>query len=254
MENSDWWKPQNLKKSEKKFRNENELGEIDVHNDFGSYKVMLNTNDATKSIIYTHNEITPSYRVKAIKEILGGFIPEKIYDLGCGLGFTTNEIRNEYPCAEVIGVDISEDAIAFGKKNFPSCQFLCEAVDPGQKNQIFCADLIYAFEFYPFTRTSDLSDHKQYLAHLTDELSENGKLVIFQLWNNPESLSANYYELIAFFPNLQFELYSMPLRQIGKFVRFRYLANILSAIARPVLQSITNRQLGKNKVLVISKK
>ena len=37
MENSDWWKPQNLKKSEKNFRNENELGEVDVHNDFGSY-------------------------------------------------------------------------------------------------------------------------------------------------------------------------------------------------------------------------
>ena len=50
---------------------------------------MLNTNDATKSTISTHNEITPSYRVKAIKGILGGFVPEKIYDLGCGLGFTT---------------------------------------------------------------------------------------------------------------------------------------------------------------------
>lgn len=254
MENSDWWKPQNLKKTEKNFRNENELDKVDVHNDFGSYKVMFNTNDATKSIISTHNEITPSYRVKAIKGILGGFIPEKIYDLGCGLGFTTNEISNEYPCAEVIGMDISEDAIAFGKKNFPSCQFLCEAVDPEQKDQVFCADLIYAFEFYPFTRTSDLKDHKQYLAHLTDELSENGKLVIFQLWNNPESLSANYSKLVALFPNLQFGLYSMPLRQIGRFVRFRILANIISAIARPVFRSITNRQLGENKVLVISKK
>jgi hypothetical protein len=66
MENSDWWKPESLKISEKKFRNENELGEVDVHNDFGSYKVMLNTNDTTKSAISSHNEITPSYRVKAI--------------------------------------------------------------------------------------------------------------------------------------------------------------------------------------------
>tara|TARA_B110000003_G_scaffold266373_1_gene293259 strand:- start:659 stop:1423 length:765 start_codon:yes stop_codon:yes gene_type:complete len=254
MGNSDWWKPQSLKISEKKFRNKNELDQVDVHNDFGSYKVMLKTNDATKSIISTHNELTPSYRVKAIKGILGGFVPEKIYDLGCGLGFTTNEISREYPCADVIGMDISEDAIAFGKKNFSSCQFLCEAVDPERKDQVFCADLIYAFEFYPFSRTSDLNDHKQYLAHLTDELSENGKLVIFQLWNNPESLSANYSKLAALFPNLQFALYSMPLRQIGRFVRFRILANILSVIARLVLRSISNRQLGENKVLVISKK
>ena len=254
MENSDWWKPQNLEKSEKKFRHKNELGEVDVHNDFGSYKVMLSTNDATKSAISSHNEITPSYRVKAIKKILGGFIPEKIYDLGCGLGFTTNEISNEYPCAEVIGMDISEDAIAFGKKNFPNCQFLCEAVNPEHKDQVFCADLIYAFEFYPFTRTSDLNDHKQYLAHLTDELSEKGKLVIFQLWNNPESLSTNYSKLVTLFPNFQFRLYTMPLRQIGRFIRFRVLANILSTIARTVFRSITNRQLGENKVLVISKK
>ena len=28
MENNDWWKPKNLKKSEKKFLEENDLGEI----------------------------------------------------------------------------------------------------------------------------------------------------------------------------------------------------------------------------------
>ncbi len=254
METKDWWKPKNLKRSEKSFLDEKDLEQLDVHNDFGSYKHMLATNDPVKSLISAHNEITPSYRVKAIKRILGGFNPKKIYDVGCGLGFTTNEISNEYPCAEVIGIDVSEDAIAFGKKNFPNCRFSSEAVDPGKEDQVFSADLICAFEFYPFTRTSDLSDNKLYLSHLTDELSEKGKLVIFQVWDDPESLSANYRELVVSFPNLQFELYTMPLRQIGKLVRSRFLANTISAIARPILRGITNRQLGKSKALVISKK
>ena len=87
-----------------------------------------------------------------------------------------------------------------------------------------------------------------------DVHNDFGKLVIFQLWNNPESLSSNYSKLVALFPNLQFGLHSMPLIQIGRFVRFRILTNIISAIARTVLRSITNLQLGESKVLVISKK
>lgn len=254
MKKNDWWKPNNLKNSEKNFLEQNDLGQLDAHNDFGSYKLMLALNDPTKSKISSHNETTPSYRVKAIKKILGDFDPQKIYDVGCGLGFTTNEISNEYPCAEVVGMDISDDAIAYGKKHFPDCQFVSEAVDPENKKQVFRADLICAFEFYPFTRTSILSDHRQYLIHLTDELTEKGKLVVFQLWDNPESLSVNYKELVSSFPNLKFELHSMPVRQIGKFVRSRRFANVISEIARPIFRSITGRQLGRNKTLVISKK
>ena len=253
MKKNDWWKPKNLKKSEKKFLEENNLGKLDVRNDFGSYKVMLATNDPSKSLINAHNDITPSYRVKAIKKILGDFNPQKIYDVGCGLGFTTNEISKEYPFAEVIGMDVSDDAIAFGEKNFPNCRFLSEAVDPENKKQVFSADLICAFEFYPFTRTNILSDHRQYLAHLTHGLSEKGKLVIFQLWDNPESLSVNYKDLANSFPNQKFELHSMPIKKIGKFVSSRFFANILSEIARSILRVVTSRKIGKNKMLVISK-
>lgn len=254
MKKNDWWKPNNLKNSEKNFVEQNDLGQLDAHNDFGSYKLMLALNDRAKSKISSHNETTPSYRVKAIKKILGDFDPQKIYDVGCGLGFTTNEISKEYPRAEVVGMDISDDAIAYGKKYFPDCQFFSEAVDPENKKQVFPADLICAFEFYPFTRTSNLSDQRLYLIHLTDNLTEEGKLVIFQLWDNPESLSVNYEELVSSFPKLNFELHSMPIRQIGKFVRSPRFSNVISEIARPIFRGITGRQLGRNKTLVISKK
>ena len=127
---NNWWKPKSLKDSERHFIDENDLDKLDVGNDFGSYKVMLATNDLEKSLIRSHNDITPSFHVKAIKRILGDFNPQKIYDIGCGLGYTAKEISKEYPCAEVFGVDISVDAIDFAKKNFPNCQFFAEAADP----------------------------------------------------------------------------------------------------------------------------
>ena len=253
MENSDWWKPNNLKKSEKKFLDENDLEKLDVNNDFGSYKVMLATNDTSMSLIHAHNDITPSFRVKTLKKILGDFNPQKIYDLGCGLGYTTNEISKLYPLAEVIGIDISNDAITYAEKNFPNCQFLCEAVDPENKKHLLGADLICAFEFYPFTRTNILSDHVQYISYLSDELSEKGKLVIFQLWDKPESLSVNYKDLLSSCPNLKFELHSIPIKKIGKFVGSSFLANAISEIARIISRVVINRNLGKNKMLVISK-
>ena len=250
---NNWWKPKSLKDSERHFIDENDLDKLDVGNDFGSYKVMLATNDLEKSLIRSHNDITPSFHVKAIKRILGDFNPQKIYDIGCGLGYTAKEISKEYPCAEVFGVDISVDAIDFAKKNFPNCQFFAEAVDPENKDQFFRADLIFAFGFYPFTRTSSLDDHQQYIAHLTNELSERGKLVIFQRWDVPESLSANFKEIVNSFPDLKFELYTMPIKTIGKFVRSTFLANIVSEIARPILRTFTSLEFGKNKALVISK-
>ena len=58
-----------------------------------------------------------------------------IYDVGCGLGFTTNALSQFYPNYEVIGVDISNDAIEFGKSNFKSCKFQSEVIDPKDKSQ-----------------------------------------------------------------------------------------------------------------------
>ncbi len=47
---------------------------------------------------------------------------ESIVELGCGLGYITNELTlNGY---EVTGVDTDEKAIAFAKKKFPSSAFI----------------------------------------------------------------------------------------------------------------------------------
>lgn len=251
---TDWWRPQNLSSSESSTHQVNDLDLLHTRGDFGSYKIMLNTNDISKSKILSHNDLTPKYRVLALKRILGDFIPHKVIDVGCGLGYTTQELKIAYPNSKVTGIDISRDAVDYAKQRFENCVFVANAIDPSNTLQLFDADLICAFEFYPFTRTKSLQDHISYISHLTKDFKSGNILIIFQLWDNDESLSVNYKLLVKHFHALRFELYSMPIRKIGNIIHNREVANIFSFIARPWLRFFTRRALGRNKLIVITKK
>ena len=254
MEENSWWTPKNLKEAEKAFRGELNLGEINTKNDFGSYKVMLETNDLEYSKISLHNDLSPEYKIRYIKKLVkiqNNF--KIIYDVGCGLGFTTNALSQFYPNYEVIGVDISNDAIEFGKAISKVTKFQSEVIDPKDKSQKFKADMICAFEFYPFTRTDDLTSHIEFISHFSKDLNRNGKIIIFQKWNNPKSLSKNYEILKTKFPNLWFEDYFIPPKKIAKVFKSRLLSNLVSAILLKVLKLTTNYQMGIQKMVVITK-
>ena len=47
----------------------------------------------------------------------------KIIDVGCGLGFLTNRIRNELKINDVTGLDISKTAVNKAKRNFKNIKF-----------------------------------------------------------------------------------------------------------------------------------
>jgi SAM-dependent methyltransferase len=254
MSNEDWWKPENLKSSEQAFIENESLEALDTGNDFGSYKIMRLKGDIKSSQIMSHNDLQPRYRVSAIKKILGENNYKNLLDIGCGLGYTTNELEQAFLRATVTGIDISEDAILYASQKFRQCEFRCEAIDPSNNKQIFKFDLITAFEFYPFTRTDSLKDHIAYIKHLTKELGLGGSLVIFQLWDNPKSLSVNYEALRKHFSNLDFKAYDMPIRKLGNLIHSRKLAVLLSEIIRPILRIITNRAIGRNKLIIISKR
>ena len=96
---------------------------------------MLKTNDIIGSRIKAHNDINPSYRVKTLKRLLGSFVPNQILDVGCGLGFTTRELKRVFPSAQVTGIDISTDAIFFAQKSIGSVKqwqlvlYLCLSIN-----------------------------------------------------------------------------------------------------------------------------
>ena len=247
-----WWQPANLKKSENIYATIDELNEVDTGNDFGSYKYMLRTNDIIGSQIKGHNDINPIYRVKMLKGLLGDFTPKQIIDAGCGLGFTTKGLKRVFSTSHVTGIDISTDAIAFAKTKFPQCSFLAECGDPDSKDQVHKADLICCFEFYPFTRTDEIKEHRKYLKHLLGWLNEGGKLVICQLWDNEESLSINFEALVAELSDYNVQSYCMPIRKIGAIIQNRKISVFLSKILIRVLRP-TNVIRGISKLLIIEK-
>ena len=129
--------------------------------------------------------------------------------------------------------------------------FEVKAVDPNVDNIGKGFDLICAFEFYPFTRTKKVDDHRKYLNHLLDSLMDNGKLVIFQLWDNENSLSSTYYEIKKEFKEFKFSEFLMPIRLVGVYVPVYSLALKLSFVFRPLLRKLSGRQIGRNKCIII---
>ncbi len=254
MSNKDWWKPKNLKESEKKILSAKNIDSIDTRNDFGSYKIMRLKDDISASQLNEHNDIDPIYRVMLFKKVLKRKSLSSILDIGCGAGFTTNELKNAYQNASVTGMDISEDAIAYAQKKFNKCNFICDAIDPTNNNQVLDFELITAFEFYPFTRTDSFKDHADYITHLTKNLRKGGKLAIVQLWDNPLSISTNYNAIKDHFKNLNFETYTIPIKKIGIYIKSRLLAVALSELIRFIQILIKSRKIGKKKIIIITKK
>ncbi|UZQ84827.1 methyltransferase domain-containing protein [Thermoclostridium stercorarium] len=54
--------------------------------------------------------------------------PEKILDIGCGPGNSTEVLYNKFPKAYILGVDISEEMIRTARMKYPNLDFrICDA-------------------------------------------------------------------------------------------------------------------------------
>jgi 16S rRNA G1207 methylase RsmC len=115
--------------------------------------------------------------------------PNKILDLGCGCGFTSVEIANEFENAVVYGVDVSTDAINFARRNFQNKRLIFEKKSISCKfNNIDMYDIIFAIEFYPFSRSNDQFFQNSFIEYLSKHLENSGSLIIYQ------ALTLNFYK------------------------------------------------------------
>ena len=154
--NTYWWKPENLKKKESEYKS----GKIDLTNndDFGSYKIMLDSDNASKSYIHAHNDLNPEIKIKIVQTFINNNMHKQyssIFNVGCGLGHETYTLAKVFK-SQACGIDVSSDAIEYARTKFPqdNIEFKKITVD---KNLILDQkyDAAFAFEFYPFTRTND---------------------------------------------------------------------------------------------------
>jgi 2-polyprenyl-3-methyl-5-hydroxy-6-metoxy-1,4-benzoquinol methylase len=241
---ADWWKPENLEANEKQFREIADSTKLDVKNDFGSYRKFLLTGDITDSQLGLHNDLNPLSKIRAVNKLLNKSKPENILDAGCGMGFTTAVLADFYSNSKVLGVDISNDAIEYATENHKQAKFLSVALSPNsEKLGIF--DLILCFEFYPFTRNSDHKIQAQFINYFAQQLSSNGKIVIYQLWENPQSLSSGIDKVIESLPHLKFFIHTIPHPRLTQ-----YLPSPVAQGFGLLLEKILGRKISRTVVLI----
>ncbi|OGR98257.1 MAG: hypothetical protein A2V88_08100 [Elusimicrobia bacterium RBG_16_66_12] len=162
--------------------------------DFGSYYALLtgkNTEWAKAHAVDDERYLT-SY-ARQLKQLLsrerGARGAMRLLDVGCGPGRLTWTLSRDIPGCRARGIDISESAIAYGRRRYPNCRFDVVAVD-GALELGGSFDVVHAREFYPFTRTSDLAFHRTHLQALARHVDKSGVLVI-TLLSAPKSLAEN---------------------------------------------------------------
>ena len=104
-----------------------------------------------------------------------------LFDVGCGLGFITNEIAKNLGYKNVYCSDPSPSAKDFIKLEFPNLNFIYSDIEniPDEFNNFF--DIVYLREVYPFTRNNDIELHKKLLKRLFAITKKNGLVVLEQI-------------------------------------------------------------------------
>lgn len=248
MENREWWEVSNLKKDEEKSSKLDD-SDLNLKTDFGSYRKLLKSYDIEASMLSSHNDLNPLKKIDFIHKWTS-FDKDSVLnvlDVGCGVGFTTHELGNYYSNSLVVGVDISSDGISYAKENFKKEKFICQGIDP-KDPPLGEYDLIFCFEFYPFTRTNSLQTHKDYLSYFLSQLKQDGKLILFQKWENNDSISKNIDQIKIDLSMYKFNINRVPNAKIYSLIRFRYLSVIVDKFVRLILRK------DHNKAIIVSKK
>jgi 2-polyprenyl-3-methyl-5-hydroxy-6-metoxy-1,4-benzoquinol methylase len=246
-ERDEWWKPENLQKAEKECRNISDTNQLDVRGDFGSYRKVLLTGAIKNTLLDQHNDLNPLRKIKAINRLLKNIKVNDILDAGCGMGFTTEALAKYYKGAKVLGVDVSADAIEFAQNYHKRARFLSAVISPDSKKLGFF-DLIFCFEFYPFTRNNDYELQSRFIDYFASQLSPNGKIIIYQLWENHASLSSVINKVIEDLPNLKFSLHTIPNPRLTEYFPF-YLARGVNFL----VEKIVKRRFSRTVLLIESR-
>lgn len=233
--NTPWFDPNALDKSQEDFRNKR-FDNLNIKNDFASYAIANRGDGLQGASVNSHNLVKALPRIKQYNDILGRTNFNRIADIGCGLGITTNALAEYYVNSKVTGFDVSLDAVEFATKNFPRAEFVKMAISPSTPLP-YVFDLILCQEFYPFTRTNDFDFHNSFIQHFLNHLSPNGVLLIElseRDYNN--SVMVNLNKIVT-----EFDTYVISFDKIYNILHNFFLSRTLSMIIGKVLSVPYNR-------------
>lgn len=228
----EWYRPENLLKQQEKLhqsRGEN----ISENGDFEAYFALKNGYEEADEWLKKHVLIT-----KDAEYYMENFIDEfafakKILDVGCGAGHITNVMADKFR-ANVVGIDIAQDAIAYASEFFTKASFEARAID-GTFKMKEKFDVIHAREFYPFTRSADFKFISEVIFALMNNLTENGKLfVICKSDEKSDKISImQYLETLKKepeFSGMDFEVRSVIRIRLIKWMGANFFSRIINKI------------------------
>jgi trans-aconitate 2-methyltransferase len=117
--------------------------------------------------------------------------PKRIVDLGCGSGLSTLALREAFPKAEIVGVDLSPDMVAAAAKRLPRLEFRVGDVATFDARGF---DLVFANAVFHWA-----PDHLGVLARLAASLPKPGCLAV-QMPDNEEEPSHRLMREVAATP------------------------------------------------------
>lgn len=98
---------------------------------------------------------------------------QNILEIGCNKGFLTNALKEYYPQADICGVDLSPNDVAYAKQHFPGIDFSCEnAFDVLTKKKF---DLIVAKDVMEHISKDE---QEKFVKLLYEALKDNGICII----------------------------------------------------------------------------
>ena len=169
----------NLKKREASEIAAVESGQDASRGDFGAYHRLLKHRETDWARLHAviDREEAEQYAAQAFAAVASLTLKSPtLLDAGCGPGVITEALRARFQCAGATGIDISQSAIRYAREEFPKCRFeemgIDEHVALPEKY-----DIVHTREFYPFTRTGDISVHKAYLEVFAKHLKPGGVLI-----------------------------------------------------------------------------
>jgi SAM-dependent methyltransferase len=201
LENEKWIEPAELKKQLVRDRQAVDSGVYDPYgSDFTAYYAYRK--GISRDYIVPHAMVADRDALDYVLDVekrlarLKLNLKGELLDVGCAIGTITNALARRNPGGRTSGLDISDDAIAVARAQYPHCSFHSQAADDPSVFPDGYFDLIHAREFYPFTRTDDLETHRRYLDHFLRKLKPRG-IIVLSMVKRGKGFFTNYKELAA---------------------------------------------------------
>ncbi|MEK9657752.1 MAG: methyltransferase [bacterium] len=202
-----WVHPERLSEKNQEAKNTDTENIKAFGGDFGAYGYINRTGKFDDCDIASHNNLNPIRLINHISPYLKGIKINKIADLGCGLGLTSNALAERFDDAKVYGYEISTEAIEYAKRTFKKPVFQLKGID---KNTVFnhSFSFILAQQFYPFTREitphSSLDYPISIMRVCLEHLEDKGMFVIADVLDNPSFIDKRLGECRKAFPEYSF--------------------------------------------------